>query len=557
MKNYITAFICAISLSFSLPLFSQCLWRETVINFDKEEENKKSFLGVISYKDAEYTDLVFIKKKQKDEVVYETIRLDKELYTVEKFEEADKDFGKDVYKGETHTRTIPMLKTDILGISLIIESIELRYKWDWLSGDYSLVLQKKKKQTPVKTDASTTGAANSMQYLTQGIDSDKEELFLVLNKPIPKNERDNPRYKTFIHKYNSELEQTGADFFELDHEHTLIYSGFHNLDGAKFVMVMAPQVSTIFASKIPHNPDQYKLIIIDENGKVEKILDFFTSCHRWKINGISFFEDEIILYGVGEQLIGKENTAGKPQKYTYYDSWEESIKPAHIQIITVKKDGASAKTQVIPIADFKHIAQSIDKYSVSSLILEGKFDLQRLQKNKNGRIFLTGVAYNPYFYPRAFSNYFILNIDPAGQLRHLFCMRNPQVGAGPLNAAKSYPGESYVYESPNNPDQILWTLRYVDKVDFISNLAINVSELRIGEVTRSIKRYTPVMYEIDASSGAYKECTDRLDKGFFLFGDFVNQDDIAMPHVELSTPGEWLLLGRKKQNSLWIGKLVR
>ena len=65
------------------------------------------------------------------------------------------------------------------------------------------------------------------------------------------------------------------------------------------------------------------------------------------------------------------------------------------------------------------------------------------------------------------------------------------------------------------------------------------------------------MYEIDASSGAYKECTDRLDKGFFLFGDFVNQDDIAMPHVELSTPGEWLLLGRKKQNSLWIGKLVR
>jgi len=557
MKNYITAFICAISLSFSLPLFSQCLWRETVINFDKEEENKKNFLGVISYKDAEYTDLVFVKKKQKDEVVYETIRLDKELYTVEKFEEAEKDFGRDVFKGATLTKNIPMLNTDVLGVNLFIESVELRYKWDWETGGYNFVLQNKKKRTLVKTDASATNAATSMQYLTQFIDSDKEELLLVLSKPIPKDERDNPRYKTFINKYNSELEQIGSSFFELNHYHTLIYSGFHYLDGAKFVMVMAPQVPQKLALKTPHNPDQYKMIIIDENGEVEKILDFYTSCHRWKINGISFFDDEIILYGIGERLIGQEDAAGKTRRNIYYANWEESIQPAHIQIITVKKDGSSSKTQVIPIADFKHSAQSVDKFPVASLILEGKFDLQILQKNKNGRIFLTGVAYNPYFYPRAFSNYFVLNIDPAGQLRHLYCMRNPEVTSSLISTAKSYPGESYIYESPNDPDQILWTLRYVDKVDYVSNLAINVSALRIGEVTRRIKQYTPVMYEIDARSGAYKECTDRLDKGFFLFGDFVNQDNIALPHVELSTPGEWLLLGRKKQNSVWVGKLVR
>jgi len=148
MKNYLVAGLCAISLSFSPPLFSQCLWRETVINFDKEEENKKNFLGVISYKDSEYTDLVFIKKKPKDEVVYETIRLDKELYTVEKFEEADKDFGKDVFKGISYVTTIPTVATEVLGFNVVLESYEFRFHWNWATGDYSSAspIQKKKDQ---------------------------------------------------------------------------------------------------------------------------------------------------------------------------------------------------------------------------------------------------------------------------------------------------------------------------------------------------------------------------------------------------------------------------
>ena len=130
----------------------------------------------------------------------------------------------------------------------------------------------------------------------------------------------------------------------------------------------------------------------------------------------------------------------------------------------------------------------------------------------------------------------------------MFCMKNPESGYDFfLKTAQTYLGDSYIYESPNDPDRLLWTLRYAAKTGLI-----------LGKVSvRNTVKYTPVMYEIDARSGAYKECTDRLDKGFSLFGDFVNQDNVALPHVELNTPGEWLLLGRKKQNSVWVGKLVR
>ena len=337
MKNYLIAGLCAISLSFSLPLFSQCLWRETVINFDKEEENKKNFLGVISYKDSEYTDLVFIKKKPKDEVVYETIRLDKELYTVEKFEEADKDFGKDHFKGISYVTTIPTVAPVALGFNVVLESYEFRFHWNWATGDYSSASPIKKKKTKVKIPSSAGKGKIGVQYLTHTIDVDKQELLLVGNSTIPKEERDNPRYKTLIHRYNSNLDLISSSSFELDHPYTVLFSGADYIDGKKFLMVLAP-VSATKSSAIVPNPDQYKLVIINEKGELERIIDFSTLCHRWKINGISVIEDEIIIYGIGEELVDKLGAADQKRRKSYTDGWATFVEPAaYIQIITLKK----------------------------------------------------------------------------------------------------------------------------------------------------------------------------------------------------------------------------
>ena len=546
MKNYITALICGISLSFSLPLFSQCLWRETVINFDKEEENKKSFLGVISYKDAEYTDLVFVKKKQKEEVVYETIRLDKELYTVEKFEEVEKDFGRDYFKGESYKTTIPEITTDMLGLSLVLESYEYRFKWDWIAGDYHVASRIRKKQSAVKIPPSAGTGNGSFIYLTHHIDPYKEEILVIGRNSIPKAERADPKHRLLIHRYNSELELISSSSLELVSPHISIFSERSYLDGDKFLMVLAPDSPN--KSSASSSPLQYKLVIINEKGEPERVIDFFTSCHRWKINGIKVVEDEIIVYGLGEELVDKlAANAGKGIK-PYSGGWWEFMEPAaYIQITTLKKDGTEVKNQTVPVADFQRVAQSIDKSPVSNLILNGKFDLIGLQKSKNGRIFLSGTAYVPRFYPRTYSDYFIVNIDSTGNLNQLFCMKNPERGFGVLKTSKTILGESYIYESPNDPDRLLWSLRYADK----TGIGLGANSLMFQV------KYTPVMYEIDAGSGAYKECTDRMENGFYLLGGFVNQDNIALPHVELSTPGEWLLLGNKNQNSLWVGKLVR
>jgi len=384
--------------------------------------------------------------------------------------------------------------------------------------------------------------------LTHTIDVDKQELLLVGNSTIPKKERDNPRYKTLIHRYNSELNLISSNSFELDHPHTVLFSGADYIDGKKFLMVLAPVSATKSSATVP-NPDQYKLVIINEKGELERIIDFFTLCHRWKINGISVIEDEIIIYGIGEELVDKLGAADQKRRKSYIDGWATFVEPAaYIQIITLKKDGPEVKAQTIPVADFQLTAQSIDNSPVSPLILNGKFDLIGLQKSKNGRILLSGTAYIPRLYPRAYTDYFFVHIDSTGNLSQLFCTKNPEPGSGFfLKTAQTYLGDSYIYESPNDPDRLLWMLRYAAKTG-----------LSLGGVSvRNTVKYTPVMYEIDARSGAYKECTDRLDKGFFLFGDFANQDNVALPHVELNTPGEWLLLGRKKQNSVWVGKLVR
>lgn len=69
--------------------------------------------------------------------------------------------------------------------------------------------------------------------------------------------------------------------------------------------------------------------------------------------------------------------------------------------------------------------------------------------------------------------------------------------------------------------------------------------------------YKPFMFEIDLRTGGFSACKDRLDKDFFLYGNFLGSNGSPVPHVALEKPGEWLLLGKNKQDNIWLGKLAR
>lgn len=565
MKNIALLLSCAVSFAICMPGFGQCLWRENTLMYSKEDENVKNFLGVISYKDADYTDLVFVKKKPGDQIVYETIRLDEELFVVDKFEEADKDFGTDYFKG-------PQYKTTDLRAGLydyarmtMLRSVEEEYKWNWQSGSYDIVRQVETKQLVWHAVFPGSGKKRPFYHMADYYDEDTQELTLIGKTTNYKTEKTNPKHSVYILKYNKELELISTKTIEFDYSHSVEFSAIDNLDGDKIVLVLAPKLPSRFV-KIPDpEPFKYKLFVIDPDGEIVKRHDFHPPCLRWKIHGVTFLENEIAVYGMGDKLLDGASFAAPGNVADLQKESEQTFKPNYIVVGRIKEDGSSFSTMVTPVESIKPIAKATDNNIIEPLIFNGKLGFQELKIGANGQIYLTGVAFLPNVQPITYSSYFFLSIDPDGKLSNFYCMRNPQmssviIGIDRTGGAKHYPGESYVYESPGDPNSLLWVVKFVNKVNYqrskLSHLGI--SALFMDNVSyRPTSLYKPVMFEIDARSGDFKECKDRLEKDFHLYGSFLNQSGEYLPHVKLKKPGEWLLLGRNKENSIWVGKLVR
>jgi hypothetical protein len=562
MKNIALLLSCAVSFAICMPVFGQCLWRENTLMYSKEDENVKNFLGVISYKDADFTDLVFVKKKPGDQIVYETIRLDEELFVVDKFEEAEKDFATDYFKGPHYKTTVQRAGLYDYARMTILQSVEEEYKWNWKSGSYDLVRQVETKKLVWHAVFPGSGKKQPFYHMADYYDEDTQELTLIGKITGSKTEKTNPKHSVYILKYNKELELISTKTIEFDYSYSVEFSAIDNLDGDKIVLVLAPKLPSRFVKISNPEPFKYKLFVIDPDGKIVKQHDFQTPCLRWSIHGVTFLENEIAVYGMGDKLLDGALSAASGNAAVLQKESEQTFKPNYMVVGRLKEDGSSFSTTVTPTESIKHIAKATDNNIIEPLIFNGKLGFQELKIGANGQIYLTGMAFLPNIQPITYSSYFFLSIDPDGKLSNFYCMRNPQMGSGiTTGGAKHYPGESYVYESPDDPNTLLWVVRFVNRVNYRATnykslgIALLMSNVSISHRPTSL--YKPVMFEIDARSGDFKECKDRLEKDFHLYGSFLNQSGEYLPHVKLKKPGEWLLVGKNKENSIWVGKLVR
>lgn len=574
MKNLIVIFACAAGLAYCLPAFGQCLSREAVIAFNKGEENTRHFLGVITYKDSEFTDLVFIKKKGEAKAVYETIRVDEDLYTVEKFEEDDKDFAKDVFHGLAY-KEVSLSVNSVTSWTLItsnftwteVKKHERTYVWNWDSGSYTLSEEVQKEGLKGNSIFSPPGTNNLFVLVGHHFDSDRQELILV-GKSVDKQEFKSPVNKAgtyYIVRYNINLEIISTQTFEIEYSHGVVFSDVYQLEDDKLVLVLAPQLP--HKKHKYHNPApfRYKLLIINSNGELERQIDFHNPCFNWKIHGLEFVEDEIIIYGAGEKLNGSTGSGEIPVSVStskeFQGEWRRTLYTQpndYIQLCRIQADGSSYKNVLIPTEDIKAVAKPLDSHKVGGQILSGHSIFLSAQKGQNGQIFLTGTVRDPLVEPGGYTDYFFLRIDSTDKLTHLYSMSNPEYTSMPvfnLNTrkfrAQVYPGQSYVYEAPNNPDSLLWVHRNVHKVKYETNGFSFLS------AKKAIVLYKPFMFEIDLRTSGFSACQDRLDKDFFLYGNFLGSNGSPVPHVVLEKPGEWLLLGKNKQDNIWLGKLAR
>ena len=576
------AFIMTISASVNAQKLSQ----EKVSELTGKSKNK-GYLGNVVVDDTKQTfDLVFVTKSTNKKVKFEVYQYDYDFNLINNFSDeqevsvARQKNKKMKYRGEDVEVYNGATAQGNLRGKLVLRKIQSIYTYNWWKGDYEIETHVLDKQKPKEMD-SDGGDKKRKLFYTSHLDRKMEGSVLVcalVNKGIMGMSKSGGR-EYLIMDVDKDLNIVKKTPMNFDHPQSLLYSGEIE-ETNEWVMVFAPFGGQGYGKIADPDPTNLTYVRIDKSGNIKERFNFKTKCNEWGIFDMAISGNDVYLYGAGNinKPDKKYNVApftitndAFPSPVTNEQRLQqlENSKFGHLQVVKI----ANGKAEFVSAVSMDDINAKGIKPPAQKKLKEfngKKFILNGINITSNGDVFINGQDFSydkvGEVKGRVYKDLLMFQFDKTGEFKKYYGVESTAKGrllAG-AGTAKSFPAESYIYESANG--DLYWKIMMCQDIDIDCSTEYSYSW---GGTTRTTTcTYTPLfqgkMAKLDADKGTISDINTFGGEDFYLYTDLGDDRGKDVPWFTINDGKQIIYVARSRKggikgnerwgNQIWFGK---